>query len=250
MQRRDLAFYSPAVGREMRLLAFGHYGRPVIAFPSGGGQYFDFEGNGMVEAVRHLIEGGRLKLYCPESLDRESWLRDDIDPHWRAVRHGAYEDYVVKDLLPFIRRDCQDDRIAVGLVGCSLGALHAATFALKHPEAFPYALCMSGRYDLERVMGRTSGDEGVYFNNPLAFLPNVHGEALERLRRHAHLTLVCGRGAWEEKCLRDTERLAAILREKGVSCELDLWGEDVEHHWFWWRRQIAHHLGRALGASG
>lgn len=228
----------------MQLLAYGHFGRPMIAFPSGGGQFHDFEDNGMVASVAHLIEAGKLKLYCPESLDHESWLRRDIDPHWRAVRHNAYQDYVVKDLVPAIRADCQDWEIGIGLAGCSLGAFHAANFALKFPHLFPYALCMSGRYDLERIMGQTSGSEDVYFNNPLAYLPNLHGEALAQVQRNTHLVLVCGRGAWEDKCLADTERLAALLREKSVSHELDLWGHDVEHHWYWWRQQFPHHLSR------
>lgn len=231
----------------MKLLAFGHYGQPMIAFPSGGGQFHDFEDNGMVGAVAHLIEAGKLKLYCPESLDNESWLRGDIDPHWRAVRHQAYGDYLVKDLVPAIHADCRDSSLGIGLAGCSVGAYHSANFALKFPHLFPYAVCMSGRYDLERIMGAASDSEEVYFNNPLAYLPNLHGESLEFVRHNAHLVLVCGQGAWEDKCLADTKRLASVLAEKGISHELDLWGQDVEHHWYWWRQQFAHHLNKALG---
>lgn len=245
MQRRYESFYSPAVGRDMKLLAFGHYGPPMIAFPSGGGQFHDFEDNGMVGAVAHLLEAGKLKLYCPESLDHESWLRRDIDPHWRAVRHGAYQDYLVKDLLPAIRQDCHDHEVEIGLVGCSIGAYHAANFGLKFPHLFHYALCMSGRYDLEGITDQ-SGSQEVYFNNPLAYLPHLHGDALEHVRHNTHLALVCGQGAWEEKCLRDTHRLADLLRDKGVSHERDIWGHDVEHHWHWWQKQFAHHLTKAL----
>lgn len=247
MERRYLTLSSPAVGREVELLAFGHHGPPLIAFPSGGGRFFDFEDNGLVASVQHLLDAGRLKLYCPDSLDRESWLRADIDPHWRAVRHQAYDDFLLHDLAPFIAADCRSPDIAIGLAGCSLGAFHAATAALKHPERFRYALCMSGRYDAEGIMGRRSDSETVYFNNPLAFVPNLHGDALERVRRHTRLVLVCGRGAWEDKCLADTERLAAALADKAIPHELDLWGHDVEHHWYWWRRQFPHHLERVLG---
>ena len=246
MQTRFHTFYSPAVGRDMKLLSFGHYGVPMIAFPSGGGQYHDFKDNGMVDAVSHLLEAGKLKLYCPESLDNESWLRDDIDPHWRGVRHAAYQDYIVKDLLPAIRADCQDGQIGVGLTGCSLGAYHAANFALKFPELFPYALCMSGRYNLEAIAG-SSGSEEVYFNNPLAYVANLNGGALAHVQRNTHLVLVCGQGAWDEKCLADTHRLADLLGNKGISHERDIWGHDVEHHWHWWRQQFPYHLNRALG---
>ena len=246
MQRRYEKIYSPAVGREMQVLIFGHYGAPVIAFPSGGGQFYDFENNGMVEAIAPLIENGNIKLYCPEGVDHESWLNSGIDPHWQAVRHNAYQDFVIYDLVPAIRFDCHSSDIRIAVSGCSLGAYHAANFALKFPDIFHYALCMSGLYNLEDITG-PSGSNAVYFNNPLAYLYNMHGDPLEHIRRNTHLALVCGQGAWEDKCLRDTYQLAGLLGEKGISHECDIWGYDAEHHWYWWRKQIAHHLGKTFG---
>lgn len=245
MRRRYEKLYSPAIGRDVQVLAFGHYGAPLIAFPSGGGQFYDFEENGMIGAVAHLIEAGKLKVYCPESLDHESWLAH-TDPHARALRHGAYEDFILRTLVPGIRHDCEDATLSVALTGCSLGAFHAANFALKHPHVFPYALCLSGRYNAESFTGPTDSQE-VYFNNPVAYVKNFGGAHLAFVRQNAHLVLVCGQGAWEDKCLRDTHLLADLLSEKGVSHERDIWGHDVEHHWYWWRQQLAHHLNRALG---
>lgn len=246
MQKRYDKMYSPAVGRDMEVLAYGHYGVPLVAFPSGGGRFSDFEDNGMVAAVAHLLEAGKLKLYCIDSLDNESWLNDSIDPHWRAVRHNAYQDYVLKDLVPAIRRDCANEYIKIGLAGCSLGAYHAANFGLKFPEVFHYALCMSGRYDLEKIAGH-SGSQEVYFNNPVAYVPNMHGGQLEHTQHTAYLTLVCGQGAFEDKCLAETHRLADLLAAKGIPHARDIWGHDVEHHWYWWQKQFALHLGQALG---
>ncbi len=186
MQRRYELINSLAIGRPVQVLAFGHYGAPVIAFPSGGGQFFDFESNGMITAVAPLIEAGKIKIYCPESLDNESWLNQGIDPHWRAVRHNAYQDFILYDLVPAIRADCHDENIRIALTGASLGAYHAANFALKFPHLFHYALCMSGRYDLEAICGH-SGSQEVYFNNPLAYVPNLHDGDLDHVRHNTHL---------------------------------------------------------------
>ena len=246
MHRRHETIYSPAVGRDLHVLTFGHYGAPVIAFPSGGGQFYDFENNGMIGALAHLIDGGKIKLYCPEGLDNESWLNDGADPHWRGMRHNAYQDFIVSNLIPAIRVDCRDENARVAVTGCSLGAYHAANFALKFPHIVHYALCLSGRYNIADVTGPTSSED-VYFNNPLAYIPNLHGDALNHVRHNTHLALVCGQGAWEDKCLHDTHRLADLLVEKGISHERDIWGHDVEHHWHWWRQQIVHHLGKTFG---
>ncbi|MEZ4632178.1 MAG: alpha/beta hydrolase-fold protein [Deinococcales bacterium] len=244
MQRHYHKIYSPALGKDMEMLVFGHYGKPMIAFPSGGGRYFDFESNGMVESVAHLMEEGKLKLYCIDGIDHESWLKNDIDPHWRAVRHNAYQDYVVKDIVPFIYQDCQGNR-PIGLAGCSLGAYHVANFALKFPELFPYGIAMSGRYDLE-ALGIRSDSQEVYFNNPVAYVANLQGDTLEHLKRSAYLILVCGQGAYEDKCLAETHRLADLLSIKGIRHERDIWGHDVEHHWYWWAKQFPHHLSKIV----
>ncbi|MDJ0755882.1 MAG: alpha/beta hydrolase-fold protein [Ardenticatenaceae bacterium] len=246
MRRRYEKIYSPAIGREMQLLAFGHYGAPILAFPSGGGQFFDFENNDMIQAIAPLIEAGKIKLYCPESIDHETWLNSHIDPHWRGVRYGAYIDFIMNNLVPAIRADCHDAHARLALTGCSLGALHAANFALKFPDVFHYALCMSGRYDLINIMSWDSGSPEVYFNNPIAFTSMLDGAELDRVKNNTHLALVCGQGAWEGKCLDETHRLANNLMHKGISHERDIWGHDVEHHWYWWRQQIRHHLGKTF----
>lgn len=245
MRRRYDVIYSPALGKGIEVLSFGHFGAPVIAFPSGGGHFFDFEGNGMIEALAPLIDAGHIKVYCPDGIDHETWLNDGIDPHWRAVRYNAYQDFIIKDLVPAIRVDCRTDDIRIATVGCSLGAYHAAHFALKYAHIFHYALCMSGRYDVEKFSGH-SGSMEVYFNNPMAYVSNLHGDSLSYVRHNTHIALVCGQGAWEGRCLDETHRLADILHNKGISHERDIWGYDVEHHWYWWRKQAVYHLGKTF----
>ena len=246
MLRRYEKWYSPAIGREVELLAYGHFGAPVIAFPSGGGRFYDFESNGMVEVLAPLIEAGKIKLYCPDGIDHESWLNRSADPHWKAVRHNDYQHYVIESLVPAIRHDCQSQHITLALTGCSFGAYHSANFALKYPHLFSYALCLSGIYDMYRVAGQTDSAD-FYYNAPLAYVGGLAGEPLSQIRQQTHITLVCGQGAWENNNKVETRRLGALLAQKGISHELDMWGEDVEHHWYWWKKQIVHHFGRRFG---
>ncbi|MDX6388495.1 MAG: hypothetical protein QOD85_2297, partial [Gaiellaceae bacterium] len=44
------------------VLAYGHYGRPVIAFPSENGAAADWEERGMVDSLAPLLDDGRIKL--------------------------------------------------------------------------------------------------------------------------------------------------------------------------------------------
>ena len=198
----------------------------------------------MVEALAPLIHNGKLKLYCTESNVSEAWTQPGI-PHHRIRAHIAFETYIVKELVPWIAADCRHDSIPVATAGCSLGGFYAANFALKHPEIFNYALCMSGRYNMTHFTEGFSNAD-VYFNNPMAFVANLEGAQLEQVRQ-THVTLVCGRGAWEEGCIEETIALGQILQRKGIPNEVDIWGLDSAHQWPWWLRQAAYHLGRRFG---
>lgn len=223
--------------------AYGHYGRPLLAFPSEGGRAYDWQDNGMVDAIGSLLEAGRVKLYCVSSFDHESWSNQSVPLEERARRHGIYEAWILGDVVPFIQHDTGGEIMTAGI---SLGAFHAANFALKRADLFPLALCMSGNYDPSTWNGWGERGEATYFNNPLDYVANLGGDHLDWLRSQVSLLLVCGQGQWEDTtgALESTRRLAGLLAEKNIRHELDLWGYDVPHDWPSWRAQIAHHLPR------
>jgi esterase/lipase superfamily enzyme len=226
------------------VLILGHWGRPLLVFPAQAGQRYEWEQRGMVEAISPLIEGGRVKLYCIDSWDAATWDDEWLPLEERARRHGAYEDWILRHVVPLIHDDCGGFQEIV-TTGVSFGAFHAANFALRRAELFPLGLCLSGVYDVGGLGWGERGD-AVYFNNPADYVANLHGNHLASLRSRVSLLLVVGRGAWEDSTgsLEQTQRFAGVLARKGLRHELDVWGEDSPHDWPAWRAQIAHHLPR------
>ena len=244
MRRDVVELWSPELGWSPRVVVHGSYGRPVLVFPSSQGRAEDYETYGMVDAVRPLLEQGRVKLYCVDSWDGGSWYRSDLTLEERARRHEAYERWVVEGVVPFVDADCGGRQEMVA-TGCSFGAYHAANLALRRADLFPLAICLSGVYDLS-VLGPESGERGTSFhlNNPLWSVGAAGGEHLEWLRSRLSLLLVCGQGQWEDTtgALASTQAFGALCAAKGLRVETDLWGHDVPHHWPSWRAQLAHHL--------
>lgn len=243
MRRDEIMIHSPAIGADGGLIAFGHYGRPLLVFPSEQGHRWDYESNGMIGALSHLIDGGRLKVYCVDSFDAGSW-NAPLSPEAKARRHELFENWIVEQVVPWIHGDCGGFQ-EIMVTGCSFGAYHAANFALRRADLFPLAVCMSGVYDVSSLGGGERGDS-FYFNNPMEYVANLHGDHLEWLRSHVSLVLVCGQGQWEDTtgALEGTRAFGSVLAEKGIRHEVDLWGYDVPHDWPSWRAQIAHHLPR------
>ena len=228
----------------MNVRSYGHWGRPVLAFPAESGHAGQWEEMGMVAAVSGLLEAGRIKLYCVDAWDDTSWSNRSIPLEDRARRHSDYEGWILGEVVPSIQRECDTHEIA--LTGASMGAFHAANFALKRADVFPLAICLSGNYDPSRWHGWGERGEATYFNNPLDYVGHLHGDHLEWLRERLSLLLVVGQGQWEDTtgALESTRALASLLHAKGMRCELDVWGYDVPHDWPSWRAQLAHHLPR------
>jgi esterase/lipase superfamily enzyme len=215
MSARVVELHSPAIGAAGRVAVYGHYGRPVVVFPSEGGSAFDFQDRGMLEAVGHLLEAGRVKLYCVDAFDTGD--------------RGAYEAWVMDQVAPFVHEDLGGPQDII-TTGCSMGAFHAANFVLRRADLFTAAICLSGNYEFG-LTGEVAG---------------LNGDHLDWIRSRASFLLVCGQGMWEDTtgALESTKHLAGLLAEKGIRHELDLWGHDVAHDWPSWRAQIAHHLPR------
>ena len=246
MRRLALELDAPERGVSGTVIAYGHWGRPVIVFPSEQGRAVDYENNGMVGAVEDLIEAGRVKLYCVDSFDAQTWSRTDLPLEERARRHSGYEAWIVDHVVPFVHGDCGGP-VEIVTTGCSLGAYHAVNFALKRADLFPLAIGLSGNYDASAWHGWGERGEATYFNNPLDYVAHLDGDHLDWLRSRLSILLVVGQGAWETHptgALPSTRRLADLLQAKGIRCELDLWGHDVAHDWPWWQRQLAHQLPR------
>jgi esterase/lipase superfamily enzyme len=245
VQPHSTVLHSPAIGAGGEVIRYGHWGRPVLAFPAERGRASDFASTGMVDAVAGLIEAGRVKLYCVDSYDSATWSAHAVPLEERARRHEGYESWIVEQVVSYIVDDCRGAG-EIMTVGASMGAFHALNVALRHAEVFPLALCLSGNYDPASWNGWGERGDAFYFNNPCHYVAHLHGEHLDWLRGRLSVVLVCGQGQWEDAtgALDSTRRMAGMLAEKGIRHELDLWGPDTPHDWPSWRAQLAHHLPR------
>lgn len=236
MHREYHVDHSEALGRPMERLVFGHGGMPVIVFPTSCGRFFEFEDQGMVQAVAHKIDRGEIQLFCVDSVDSESWYAMHVDGRWRIARHLQFERYIMDELLPHISWRNRNHHLA--MIGCSFGGFHAASMALRHPEKVKAMLSMGGAFDIGRFL-RGYYDNDCYLTLPTHFLPNLQDhQVLEKMR---HNTYVLATGQ-HDMCWNDNELLAAAMRTKHIPVRLDVWQDNTGHDWPWWRRMLQTYL--------
>jgi esterase/lipase superfamily enzyme len=237
MQIEYHKWFSPRLGQDMELKVYGYYGKPVLVFPAQGSRFYEFEDMGMLDAVASFVEAGQIKLFTVDSVDNQSWVNEWTHPADRARRHEDYDRYIVEEAVPFMRQHSGNTQEKFMTTGVSMGGYHAANFFFRHPDLFDTVVAISGLFRLNHFIGDYM-DENVYFNSPLAYLPNLTDPALLDLLRKSRIIICAGQGAWEDEMLADANELKRILEEKNIPHWIDIWGGDVNHDWPWWRKML------------
>ena len=172
MLREHHRWYTHRLGREMDILVFGHYGSPIVAFPTSGGDHREYEGQGMIEALAHHIDAGKVKVFCVDTANNQSWYNKQAHPRHRSYVQAMYDAYLAAEVAPFVHDHCRTPGIGITTTGSSFGAYHAANTLLKHPDLFRRCLALSGVYDIRRFMDGDY-DDNFYFNNPVDYMANM-----------------------------------------------------------------------------
>jgi esterase/lipase superfamily enzyme len=230
MNREYHKWFSPQLGREMELLVFGHAGMPMIVFPTSMGRFFDYENRRMIDAVAGKYENGELQAFCVDSVDAESWYNKAVRPAQRAARHVDYDQYLVHEVVPFVRARNSSNQLTV--TGCSFGGYHSVNFALRHPDLVTSCVSMGGAFDIHQFVNGYY-DENCYFNCPPDFLPNLTDAWF--LDRYRQMKMVLATGE-TDICLDENRRLAGIMAAKDLPHLLDVWGDGAGHDWPWWEQ--------------
>ena len=232
-------WHSPRLGHEMGVAVFGHWGPPLLAFPTSHGDEWELERNNLIAALGEFIDAGRVKMFCVGSNNHESFLNRGAHPSHRSWRQRLFDDYIRSEVFPFIHSHCQNSDIGITTTGMSLGAYHAANTLFRYPNLVKRCYALSGVYDLRSRMDG-GYDENFYFHNPVDYLGNLSDPWHFEQYASCDIHLATGTGPWEDSS--STYQLSGILSRKGIRHHLDDWGPRGGHDWPYWKDQLRTYL--------
>ena len=236
------SWYSERMEQPIGLARGGHFGTPVLVFPTAGGDAEEIERNGLVGAVWPLIESGRIKLYSCDSVAGRAMVAKAGSPEYRMWLANQFHHCVANEVVPAIRADLGGHETSIITAGASIGAFNAVAVVCRFPEVFGAAVGMSGSYRMQRFYdGQSSPD--LYFASPMDFLPGLDGPQLDALRQR-FVILASGQGAWED--VGESWAMADVLGRQGVPNRVDAWGEEWPHEWPTWRHMLPQYLEELL----
>lgn len=227
-------WHSSRVNKHMGVGIYGHYGAPILAFPTSGGDEWEHEGQGMIGTLSPFIEAGKIKVFTVAAVTSESFYNEGAHPFHRSWMQSQYDAYIRREVIPFIHTHCQG-AVPVTTMGASLGAYHAANTLLKHPDVVKRCYAMSGVYDMKRFMDGLY-DDNLYFNNPVDYVANMSDPWVLGQLGSCEIRLITGCGPFEKS--GPTYQLSDALRARGIPHQVDDWGPKGGHDWPYWHHQM------------
>lgn len=241
MRREIDQWYSPNLNKNMEIVTYGHYGFPLLLFPTAAADYLEYERFLLIDFIEDYINAGKVKVFSINSINSEAWLNKRVHPKYKGIRQNQYNDYITEEVVPYIWHKC-GGRHGIITCGASLGAFHCANQLFRRPDLFDGCIAMSGGYDI-RDYYESYGyhDQNIFFNNIAEYLPGLNDNYyLPLLRRKKHIHILTGQGSYENP---DASRgMSALLWAKGIPHELDIWGYDMPHDWDTWRAMLPYYI--------
>src|SRR6201993_4558152 len=231
-------WFSERLQQPITVVRWGLFGRPVLVFPSAGGDAEEIERHGLGDACGPLLAEGRGKLYSGDSGAGRAMAAKEGSPEYRMWLLNQFHECVRWEVLPAIHSDLGGHDIDVITTGASIGAFNAVAVLCRYPDVFGAAIGMSGSYRIERFYDE-AWNQNLYYSAPLQFLPGLEGAQLDRLRQR-QVILASGEGEWED--IGSSWQMAAVLGDKGIPNRVDNWGPQWPHQWHTWRQMLPQYL--------
>jgi esterase/lipase superfamily enzyme len=231
-------WFSDRLQQDITMARWGHFGTPVLVFPTAGGDAEEIERNHLVGACWDMVESGRIKLYSCDSVAGRALAAGVGSTGYRMALLNRFHQAVRNEIVPAIYADLGGASPRIVAAGASIGAFNALAVLCRYPDTFEAAIAMSGTYQLKRfVEGKFSDD--LYFASPLDFLPGLEGPQLETLRQR-RVILASGEGQWED--IGESWNVAEVLGSRGVPNRVDSWGTAFKHDWPTWWKMLPQYL--------
>jgi esterase/lipase superfamily enzyme len=239
MSARDVfRWYSPHIEQDVQLVRWGHFGTPVLIFPTAGGDAEEIERFLLIRVLEPLLDAGRIKAYSIDSVAGKAWISGQHSPEYCSKLQNLFDAFVYHEVTPAIRHDCRSDDLEIVAAGASIGAFNAVATVCRHPDAYKLAIAMSGTFDLSKYLNGNFNQD-FYFSSPLHYLPDLDGDKLRALQKRLIL-LPTGEGDWED--IGESWRMAQVLGAKKIPNRVDPWGKNYHHNWVTWREMLPKYL--------
>ncbi len=243
MQKEYFKWKSEYLNKEIEVASYGHYGTTILMFSSNTPNHKEIEENGFLESIYPMINSGRCRIFTVTNLQDECWLDDSKRSLLKSKRHFEFNKFIEEELVPNIFTECGGP-VPIITAGASYGGFIAGNTFFRRPDLFIGTIAVSATFNIE-YYSKDYFDENCYFNSPIHYLLNLNDNFwITFLMSRHHIYLASGSG--ENEFPNNTEQMGALLINKGLRCNTEIWGNEYGHNWDSWSKIFRYFISQKL----
>src|SRR3954451_9425793 len=133
-------WFSDRMQQPISLARWGHYGVPVLVFPTAGGDAEEIERHQLLGHLWALIEEGRIKVYSCDSVAVRAMTARDGSVEYRCWLVNQFQQAIAYEVVPAIHVDSAGPAEVI-VAGASIGAFNSLALISLWPHLFRSAIC-------------------------------------------------------------------------------------------------------------
>ena len=229
-------WYSPRTQRELTLARWGHYGTPVLVFPTAGGDAEEIERHHLLGHLWEGVDAGRFKVYSIDSTAGRALATHEGSPEHRAWLFNQYQQAIEQEVVPAIHSDSAGQQPIVA-TGSSIGAFNALACVCRYPQPVRRGHLHERHLPPGEVHPGLERRPLLLLAGPFRAGPQrrAPGPAADPVRPVRHRPRPLG-GPGESWAA------ANVLGEKGIPNRVDVWGPEWDHDWPTWWEMLPNYL--------
>src|SRR5258708_3141218 len=98
---------SPILVQPMPIVAYGHWGHPLLLFPTAAADYLENDRFFLIQSIGRAIRAGRVRVFSINSINSQAWMDRGLPVGEQARRQALYARYVEEEVVPYIRHVCR-----------------------------------------------------------------------------------------------------------------------------------------------
>src|SRR4030095_5275539 len=99
MKKEVHRWHSDRLGLELGVVVYGHWGAPVVGFPTSAGDEWAFEGQGLIGALGDFIDAEKTKFHAVNSINGWSFYNKGAHPFRRSSVQAAFDSYLREEVV-------------------------------------------------------------------------------------------------------------------------------------------------------
>ncbi|MGQ9818372.1 MAG: hypothetical protein ACUVQ1_00365 [Candidatus Kapaibacteriales bacterium] len=210
------------LGASYEIKIFGNYGFVLMMFPTFDSKYPNTVDDEIITSLEDFIKDGLFRVAYVPVINDYFWGKECEYSSEKSNLLYKFNNFLVGEVIRYLYKIIGRPTPIITL-GCGKQAgFYSANCFFRRPDLFYGIISIDGVFDMHMLCKNINEeDDNIYFNNPMAFLPNLNDDYwLIHLKAKKDINIIAFSS--HPFTVQQANQLSSILESKNIEHRKDI----------------------------